>query len=64
MWPGCGGRRAATWSLLSGGGGGASGPVLIGQPGSANLLRLQNQVTLYRVLGGGWIEPGQQTAAR
>jgi multidrug efflux system outer membrane protein len=30
----------------------------------ANLLRLQNQVTLYRVLGGGWIEPGQQTAAR
>lgn len=28
MWPGCGGRRAATWSLLSGGGGGASGPVL------------------------------------
>jgi multidrug efflux system outer membrane protein len=30
----------------------------------ANLARLQNQVTLYRVLGGGWIEPGQQTAAR
>jgi multidrug efflux system outer membrane protein len=30
----------------------------------ANLLRLQNQVTLYRVLGGGWVEPGQQTAAR
>jgi NodT family efflux transporter outer membrane factor (OMF) lipoprotein len=23
----------------------------------ANLLRLQNQVTLYRVLGGGWSEP-------
>lgn len=23
----------------------------------ANLLRLQNQVTLYRVLGGGWTEP-------
>jgi multidrug efflux system outer membrane protein len=23
----------------------------------ANLQRLQNQVTLYRVLGGGWIEP-------
>jgi len=23
----------------------------------ANLLRLQNQVVLYRVLGGGWIEP-------
>ena len=21
----------------------------------ANLLRLQNQVTLYRVLGGGWL---------
>jgi multidrug efflux system outer membrane protein len=30
----------------------------------ANLARLQNQVVLYRVLGGGWIEPGQQTAAR
>ncbi|WP_312519261.1 efflux transporter outer membrane subunit [Massilia sp.] len=24
---------------------------------NANLLRLQNQVTLYRVLGGGWTEP-------
>jgi len=24
---------------------------------NANLLRLQNQVTLYRVLGGGWVEP-------
>jgi NodT family efflux transporter outer membrane factor (OMF) lipoprotein len=24
----------------------------------ANLQRLQNQVTLYRVLGGGWSEPG------
>jgi outer membrane protein, multidrug efflux system len=23
----------------------------------ANLARLQNQVTLYRVLGGGWSEP-------
>lgn len=30
----------------------------------ANLLRLQNQVTLYRVLGGGWSEPGTATAAR
>jgi multidrug efflux system outer membrane protein len=30
----------------------------------ANLLRLQNQVTLYRVLGGGWSEPSQATAAR
>jgi multidrug efflux system outer membrane protein len=30
----------------------------------ANLARLQNQVVLYRVLGGGWTEPGQQTAAR
>jgi len=30
----------------------------------ANLLRLQNQVTLYRVLGGGWSEPGSATAAR
>ena len=30
----------------------------------ANLARLQNQVTLYRVLGGGWSEPGQQTAGR
>ena len=30
----------------------------------ANLLRLQNQVTLYRVLGGGWSEPGAATAAR
>jgi multidrug efflux system outer membrane protein len=31
----------------------------------ANLLRLQNQVTLYRVLGGGWSEPaGNATAAR
>jgi multidrug efflux system outer membrane protein len=30
----------------------------------ANLLRLQNQVTLYRVLGGGWSEPGPATAAR
>lgn len=30
----------------------------------ANLARLQNQVTLYRVLGGGWIEPGQKTASR
>jgi outer membrane protein, multidrug efflux system len=29
----------------------------------ANLLRLQNQVTLYRVLGGGWTEPGPATAA-
>lgn len=25
---------------------------------TANLARLQNQVTLYRVLGGGWSEPG------
>ena len=30
---------------------------------SANLLRLQNQVTLYRVLGGGWMTP-QQVAAQ
>jgi multidrug efflux system outer membrane protein len=31
----------------------------------ANLERLQNQVTLYRVLGGGWSEPaGNTTAAR
>jgi NodT family efflux transporter outer membrane factor (OMF) lipoprotein len=31
----------------------------------ANLARLQNQVTLYRVLGGGWSEPGANaTAAR
>jgi multidrug efflux system outer membrane protein len=29
----------------------------------ANLARLQNQVTLYRVLGGGWSEP-QPVAAR
>ncbi|HEY5798655.1 MAG TPA: efflux transporter outer membrane subunit, partial [Burkholderiaceae bacterium] len=28
----------------------------------ANLLRLQNQVTLYRVLGGGWSEPVVQAA--
>jgi len=31
---------------------------------SANLQRLQNQVTLYRVLGGGWSEPTQPVAAR
>jgi multidrug efflux system outer membrane protein len=31
----------------------------------ANLQRLENQVTLYRVLGGGWSEPGANpTAAR
>ena len=30
----------------------------------ANLQRLQNQVTLYRVLGGGWREPAQPVAAR
>ena len=31
----------------------------------ANLSRLQNQVVLYRVLGGGWSEPaGPSTAAR
>ncbi len=31
----------------------------------ANLSRLQNQVTLYRVLGGGWSEPvNSSTAAR
>jgi multidrug efflux system outer membrane protein len=30
----------------------------------ANLARLQNQVTLYRVLGGGWSEPNTDTAAR
>ena len=30
----------------------------------ANLLRLQNQVTLYRVLGGGWTEPAAPVAAR
>jgi multidrug efflux system outer membrane protein len=31
---------------------------------SANLLRLQNQVTLYRVLGGGWSTAPQPTAQR
>lgn len=30
----------------------------------ANLLRLQNQVTLYRVLGGGWSTAAQPTAQR
>ncbi|MBQ5946391.1 efflux transporter outer membrane subunit [Massilia sp. ST3] len=30
----------------------------------ANLLRLQNQVTLYRVLGGGWTEAATPVAAR
>ncbi|WP_426110083.1 efflux transporter outer membrane subunit [Massilia sp. PWRC2] len=30
----------------------------------ANLLRLQNQVTLYRVLGGGWSTTAQPTAQR
>ncbi|MEH6435019.1 efflux transporter outer membrane subunit [Massilia sp. DD77] len=30
----------------------------------ANLLRLQNQVSLYRVLGGGWTEPATPVAAR
>ena len=30
----------------------------------ANLQRLQNQVTLYSVLGGGWTEPGTPVAAR
>jgi multidrug efflux system outer membrane protein len=29
----------------------------------ANLARLQNQVTLYRVLGGGWSEPAANTTA-
>jgi NodT family efflux transporter outer membrane factor (OMF) lipoprotein len=29
----------------------------------ANLARLQNQVTLYRVLGGGWIEPASPAQA-
>ena len=29
----------------------------------ANLARLQNQVTLYRVLGGGWSEPAAETQA-
>ena len=29
----------------------------------ANLQRLQNQVTLYRVLGGGWSEPGSPAQA-
>jgi multidrug efflux system outer membrane protein len=29
----------------------------------ANLLRLQNQVTLYRVLGGGWTIPATPTTA-
>jgi multidrug efflux system outer membrane protein len=29
----------------------------------ANLSRLQNQVTLYRVLGGGWSEPVNNTTA-
>jgi len=32
---------------------------------NANLARLQNQVTLYRVLGGGWSEPvGEAQASR
>ena len=30
----------------------------------ANLQRLQNQVTLYSVLGGGWTEPATPVAAR
>ncbi|WP_036250183.1 efflux transporter outer membrane subunit [Massilia sp. BSC265] len=30
----------------------------------ANLQRLQNQVTLYSVLGGGWTEPAAPVAAR
>lgn len=30
----------------------------------ANLQRLQNQVTLYSVLGGGWAEPAAPVAAR
>jgi multidrug efflux system outer membrane protein len=30
---------------------------------SANLARLQNQVVLYRVLGGGWTEPANQATA-
>lgn len=30
----------------------------------ANLQRLQNQVTLYSALGGGWSEPGAPVAAR
>jgi NodT family efflux transporter outer membrane factor (OMF) lipoprotein len=30
----------------------------------ANLQRLQNQVTLYSVLGGGWTEPSTPVAAR
>jgi multidrug efflux system outer membrane protein len=30
----------------------------------ANLARLQNQVTLYRVLGGGWSEPAPVQASR
>jgi multidrug efflux system outer membrane protein len=29
----------------------------------ANLARLQNQVTLYRVLGGGWVEPASPAQA-
>ncbi|HWJ94981.1 MAG TPA: TolC family protein, partial [Telluria sp.] len=29
----------------------------------ANLQRLQNQVTLYRVLGGGWTEPAAPAQA-
>jgi NodT family efflux transporter outer membrane factor (OMF) lipoprotein len=29
----------------------------------ANLARLQNQVTLYRVLGGGWSEPASEAQA-
>ncbi|RZA32192.1 MAG: efflux transporter outer membrane subunit [Lysobacteraceae bacterium] len=31
---------------------------------NANLQRLQNQVTLYSVLGGGWTEPATPVAAR
>jgi outer membrane protein TolC len=29
----------------------------------ANLQRLQNQVTLYSVLGGGWTEPAATPVA-
>ena len=29
----------------------------------ANLARLQNQVTLYRVLGGGWSDPAPEAQA-
>ena len=34
----------------------------LGEPLEANLARLQNQVNLYRVLGGGWSEGANANA--